>query len=62
VVHAAASSPNGVDHRLRRNLFTIDSLPHQFRLGVYENSSSAGLRSLGMAQGFGGSYFLTVRD
>jgi len=25
VAHAAALSPNGVGHRLRRNLFTIDS-------------------------------------
>jgi hypothetical protein len=34
-------SPNGVDHCLRRNLFTINSLPHQFRLAVYENSPFA---------------------
>jgi hypothetical protein len=57
VAHAAASSPNGVDHRLRRNPFAIDSLPHQFRLAVYENSPSAGLRSFGVAQGFGSSCF-----
>jgi hypothetical protein len=41
VVHAAALSPNGVDHRLRRNLFTINSLPYQFRLAAYENSPLA---------------------
>jgi hypothetical protein len=57
VAHAAASSPNGVDHRLRHNPFTIDSLPHQFRLAVYENSPSAGLRGFGVMQGFGSSCF-----
>jgi hypothetical protein len=36
VVHAAALLPNGVDHHLRRNLFTINSL-----LAVYENSPFA---------------------
>jgi hypothetical protein len=40
VVHAAASSPNGVDQRLRRNPFTIDSLPHEFRPAVYVASVS----------------------
>jgi hypothetical protein len=56
VVHAAAWSPNGVDHRLRRNPLTIDSLPHKFQLAVYENSPSAGLRSFGVAQGFGSGF------
>jgi hypothetical protein len=36
----------GVGHRLRRNPFTIDSLPHRFRLALYENSPSAGLAQL----------------
>jgi hypothetical protein len=57
VAHAAASSPNGVGHRLRHNPFTIDSLPHQFRLALYENSLPPGLRSFGVARGFGISYF-----
>jgi len=31
---------SGADHRLRRKLFTIDSLPHWFQFAVYENSPS----------------------
>jgi hypothetical protein len=47
VAHAAAGWPGGVDYRLRRNPFTIDSLPHGFWPSAVRRLSPAEVSLIG---------------